>query len=342
MPEYCTGRMCNFTPLISKRGAVKCVVCEGSGNGRDGMYDEVSSHDVLDDTMSFVSKRNRFSRISLAPRKESNKNNGGHGLANREVGRRMMKGWQLLESPCPECQMPLMSEAFGTPEVCIFCDPDEHIEYGDDDGDDNNDNVSVSSRQSITLEIPDGFDPSDPNAMAALVAKATSSIKGGRGQVPAPRNRIPTSIGGHQRPVSRSRGRMPAGLLPRGPRMRSQSPGPRLTPEGRNAIPSMRSGRSRGRVRRTPEAPLVITTGGQNVEDDDASQLSDDVSVARSVASHTLDAILSKIDSCKAQLNAPDDGDDATSVVQKSEAADLIRKLAAAAAAVKQLEASAE
>jgi hypothetical protein len=66
------------------------------------------------------------------------------------------------------------------------------------------------------------------------------------------------------------------------------------------------------------------------------------MSVAMSVASHTLDAILSKIDSCKAQLNAPDNGDDAASIVEKSEAADLMHKLTAAAAAVKQLEASAE
>jgi len=343
MPEYCTGRMCNFTPLISKGRFVKCVVCEGCGNGNDGFYNESSSDAVLDDTMSFVSKRNRFSRISNAPRSGYDQGESKRDLASREVGRRMMEGWQLLESPCPSCKMPLMSEAFGSPEICVFCVPDENVDYGND----NDDNVSVSSRQSVTLEIPEGFDPSDPNAMAALVAKATSSIKGGRGRPsPAPRNKIPTHIGGGgQRSVSRNRSRIPSGPSSRAPRMRSQSPGPRPTPESRNAIPTSRArSRNRGRVSRTPEAgPVqpVTVVGFNGDDDDDASQLSDDVSVARSVASHTLDAILSKIDSCKAQLNAPDDGDD-ESIAQKSQAADLMYKLAAAAAAVKQLEMSTE
>lgn len=343
MPEYCTGRMCNFTPLISKGNFVECVVCEGCGNGKDGFYNESSSDAVLDDTMSFVSKRNRFSRISNGRHSGFDQGDRKRDNASREVGRRMLEGWQLCESPCPSCRMPLMSEAFGTPEICVFCDPDENVDYGNND----DDNISVSSRQSVTIEIPEGFDPSDPNAMAALVAKATSSIKGGRGRPsPAPRNRIPSQIGGgRQRSVSRPRSRIPTGPPIGAPRMRSQSPGPRsgprLTPESRNSIPTNRGhSRNRGRSSRTPGQPVDVV-GFNGYDDDDASQLSDDVSVARSVASHTLDAILSKIDSCKAQLNAPDDGDDA-SIAQKRGAADLIQKLAQAAAAVKQLEASSE
>jgi uncharacterized Zn finger protein (UPF0148 family) len=335
--------MCNFTPLISKGNFVECVVCEGCGNGKDGFYNESSSDAVLDDTMSFVSKRNRFSRISNGRHSGFDQGDRKRDNASREVGRRMLEGWQLCESPCPSCRMPLMSEAFGTPEICVFCDPDENVDYGNND----DDNISVSSRQSVTIEIPEGFDPSDPNAMAALVAKATSSIKGGRGRPsPAPRNRIPSQIGGgRQRSVSRPRSRIPTGPPIGAPRMRSQSPGPRsgprLTPESRNSIPTNRGhSRNRGRSSRTPGQPVDVV-GFNGYDDDDASQLSDDVSVARSVASHTLDAILSKIDSCKAQLNAPDDGDDA-SIAQKRGAADLIQKLAQAAAAVKQLEASSE
>lgn len=329
LPEYCSGRMCSFTPLISKGRSIKCVVCEGTGSGRDGFYDEISSNALLDDTMSFVSRRNRFSRISLANRGGRNDANARRDIASREVGRRILDGWQLTESPCPSCQMPLMCEAFGTPEICICCDPDENIEYAEDDVPDD---MSCSSRQSITLEIPEGFDPSDPNAMAKLVAQATTSVTSGRKSVKnhgGPRNRIPRSIGGRQRSTSRPRAAVP---LPRRPRMRSQSPRP--NPESRNAIPSSRHGRNSRRAKE----PVFISTEG--FDDDDASQLSDDVSVARSVASHTLDAILSKIQDCKSQLNAPDDDD--ISIAQKSEAAGLIEKLAAAAIAVKNLEASAE
>ena len=309
---------------------MKCVVCEGSGSGRDGFYDEINSQAMLDDTMSFVSRRNRFSRISSANKGGSHVPTTKHNAANREVGRRILDGWQLLDSPCPTCQMPLMCEAYGTPEVCVFCDPDETMEYGYDD--DVADDISVSSRQSITLEIPEGFDPSDPNAMADLVSRATRSVSGmSRGRSAAPRNKIPSMIGGRQRSMSRSRSRK-AAPLPPGNRMRSQSPRP--TPESRNALPSMR----RNRVSPRTSQPVYIST--EDYDEDDASQLSDDVSVAKSVASHTLDAILHKIESCKSQLN--NSGSDDASVAQRSQAASLIEKLAAAAVAVKGLEASAE
>lgn len=249
---------------------------------------------------------------------------------------------------------PFRSEAFGTPEFCVQCDGD--VDFEEDEGYDQNtrDDVSVSSRQSITLEIPEGFDPSDPSAMAELIAQATSGMSraGGasRGRAPA-RNRIPSSIGGGmQRSVSR--GRLPRPRSMRSPR--SQSPSPRLNPESRNAIPAgsgriprqrsmsrTRTASRRHNPQRPPQpSPLYISTA--EFDDDEASQLSDDVSVARSVASHTMDAIMNKINDCKAKLNAPIDGDDDASVAQRSEAADLIQKLAAAANAVRELEASAE
>ena len=239
LPEYCSGRMCNFTPLIFKGRSIKCVVCEGTGNGRDGFYDEISSQALLDDTMSFVSRRNRFNRISLANRGSHFDPNAMRSAASREVGRRILDGWQLTESACPSCQMPLMCEAYGTPEICICCDPDDDIEYAEDDA---ADDISCSSRQSITLEIPEGFDPSDPNAMAELVARATTSVKSGvmgRGRNSAPPNRIPGSIGGRrQRSTSRIRGAAPAPL----PRSFRNSPSPRPNPESRNAFPSSRRG----------------------------------------------------------------------------------------------------
>lgn len=310
MPEYCNGRMCNFTPLITKGSAVKCVVCEGSGNGRDGFYNEGNSDAVLDDTRSFVSKRNRFNRISTSTAVSS----PGRRVANKEVGRRMMDGWQLLDSPCSECQMPLMCETYGSPEVCVFCDP-EYANGNDDD------NMSVSSRQSITLEIPEDFDPSDANAMAALLKKATASMKSGRQNVPS-RNKIPSVIGGPSTHTNR---------LPPGRNMRSRSPAPRFTPESRNSMTSPRS-KSRSRAPRESNESMVINTA--HYDDDDASQLSDDMSVAKSVASHTMDNIMSKIESCKAQIST--EGQDADA------AAELLKKLTAAAAAVKSLEASAE
>ncbi len=324
---------------------MKCVVCDGCGDGRDGAYAEYAID--VDDTMSFVSRRNRFSNI---PSANGNHQHGSRKNAmSKEVGRRILEGWVLSEKPCPTCQMPLLSEGYGGPELCVQCNGD--CDFEEDDYDENvRDDVSVSSRQSITLDIPDGFDPSDPNAMAALVARATSSLNRpgsvSRSRAP-PRNRIPSSIGGSDRPMSRGRERpMSRGRVPRSRSVSQQ----RLHPESRNALPTGSSGRvSRNRTpsrprrlpeQRQPSSTLYIPSSG--MEEDDASQLSDDVSVAKSVASHTMDAIMSKIKDCRAQLDAPvDDGDDA-SVAQRSEAADLMQKLAAAANAVRQLEASAE
>lgn len=340
IPEYCLGRMCNFTPLLSKGNQIECVVCEGSGNGKDGFYQEVSSDAILDDTMSFISKRKHYTFP------QSNRNidnsNDRRNAASREVGRRIMDGWLLLDRPCDECQMPLMSETFGAPEVCIFCDVDEQVGYDNDMAE--LDNRSVSSRQSITIDIPDDFDPSDPSAMAALISKATSSIKSGRvsrGGPITPRDGIPRAIGGRHRSFSRDR--LPIAPVPRGPRMRSRSPAPQFSPEKRNASPSTRP-RSRSISRRASESRSMIISTNDNYDndDDDTSQLSDDVSVAKSVASHSLDAILSKIENCKAQLKAPMDNNDTASIAKKTQAASLVEKLTAAAIAVKKLEASAE
>jgi hypothetical protein len=94
--------------------------------------------------------------------------------------------------------------------------------------------------------------------------------------------------------------------------------------------------------RRTPESRSPIIIAAANDEDDDTSQLSDDVSVERSAASHSLDAILSKIKDCKAQLKAPIHKNDTESSAEKSKGASHVEKLTASARAIKKFETSAE
>mmetsp|Transcript_5646 Transcript_5646/g.8680 ORF Transcript_5646/g.8680 Transcript_5646/m.8680 type:complete len:169 (+) Transcript_5646:133-639(+) len=73
---------------------------------------------------------------------------------------------------------------------------------------------------------------------------------------------------------------------------------------------------------------------------DDDSRLSDDMSDARSVASNTLGAILSRIEDAKAQLVQSHErgGDSQQELANQVEMASLIEKLASAAVAVKKLE----
>jgi hypothetical protein len=86
----------------------------------------------------------------------------------------------------------------------------------------------------------------------------------------------------------------------------------------------------------------IYITAQDYDEDDDASGLSEDVSVAQSIESTTLEAILTKIESCKSKLKATTEGDDEMSVAERSKADELLKKLASAAIAVKRLESSAE
>jgi len=38
--KYCSGKKCDFSPLVQNGKDTHCVICEGSGNGDDGAYAE--------------------------------------------------------------------------------------------------------------------------------------------------------------------------------------------------------------------------------------------------------------------------------------------------------------
>lgn len=42
-------------------------------------------------------------------------------LVSNEIGKRMMRGWTLLDRACPVCVMPLMTDSAGTDELCVLC-----------------------------------------------------------------------------------------------------------------------------------------------------------------------------------------------------------------------------
>jgi len=44
-------------------------------------------------------------------------------FATKEIGRKMLKGWILLDDACPYCIMPLMTETKGSEHVCVLCGP---------------------------------------------------------------------------------------------------------------------------------------------------------------------------------------------------------------------------
>lgn len=42
-------------------------------------------------------------------------------MVTQEIGKRMMKGWNLLDASCPYCVMPLMTDLDGRDEICVLC-----------------------------------------------------------------------------------------------------------------------------------------------------------------------------------------------------------------------------
>jgi len=286
-------------------------------------------------------------------------------LSNRILG-----GWELLSEYCngKECNFsPLLAR--GDIVQCVVCDGsgtgedgayanmhfdtnmNKHMGAGVEDDIEEDDDISMTSRQSITIEIPENFDPTDANAMAQLVTNAARSVasmgrqsrprSSSRGYSPNPRSRRSPSPSYNSRrqvtPNNRRRGSVkrtpPSGGVKRPEnQLPFLPPRPnRPTPESRNPNGMYRGGGpgSPSSSGRGPRRSMVIA---HDIEDD-TSQITDDDQSIRSTASHTLNAILNKIEDCKAQLNDP-----RQSSAKKEESARLIEKLASAAVAVQRLE----
>jgi uncharacterized Zn finger protein (UPF0148 family) len=142
--QHCEGNECQMSPLITKLGRTECVVCGGTGSGCDGVY---ASEQEDDDEMVDV---DRLDPSVLPPRDiltpyyeaaEPEKNNPPsyvnqeefeekRDMVSKEIGKRMLLGWILLDASCPKCVMPLMMDNVGNSDVCVLCGPVE--QYFDD------------------------------------------------------------------------------------------------------------------------------------------------------------------------------------------------------------------
>jgi uncharacterized Zn finger protein (UPF0148 family) len=46
-------------------------------------------------------------------------------LVSKEIGKRMLMGWTLLDASCPTCVMPLVMDNNGYTDFCVLCGPIE-------------------------------------------------------------------------------------------------------------------------------------------------------------------------------------------------------------------------
>jgi len=127
--ENCSGFHCNDMPLTNIEGGPNsCVVCGGSGNGKDGSYENYKPKEVVEEERALVSS---------------------------ELSRLVSMGWVIRENLCTCCLMPLVAEEEDAKdELCILCG---HLPANNPHG---NNNVEDEGEDE---EVDDGADDSYMN-----------------------------------------------------------------------------------------------------------------------------------------------------------------------------------
>lgn len=147
IPEFCRGRECENAPLIFDGNKCQCVVCGGTGNGKDGMYlgseDSVSGSNESDSIM-FATINDEKSRdvvprggtwetkssINTMTLKELQVDfDSKRNTVSKDIRRRMLKGWKLLDLVCQKCAMPLMTDPECKHEFCVLCGVVGKVEF---------------------------------------------------------------------------------------------------------------------------------------------------------------------------------------------------------------------
>ena len=136
LAEFCKGAQCHSSPLIAKGAKKECVVCGGCGNGMDGAYitvDDFLPVSVPEQPLS-ESSIARGSEATTACSSEATSPTAHHtttempedfeskrSMVSKEIGKRMVDGWTLLDVSCPTCIMPLMMDTTGKSDICVLC-----------------------------------------------------------------------------------------------------------------------------------------------------------------------------------------------------------------------------
>jgi uncharacterized Zn finger protein (UPF0148 family) len=161
--DTCKGSECRNAALLTRGTVVECVVCGGHGSGADGVYKTGIDEDSDDDDDDFMvppppEVLREFtgdyhtvysSAVSLIRDKPADEPAGDisalacplsptafntvekvkedfdikRNLVSKEIGKKMMLGWTLLDGSCPHCVMPLMTDGQGGPDTCVLCGP---------------------------------------------------------------------------------------------------------------------------------------------------------------------------------------------------------------------------
>eukprot|EP00934_Nitzschia_sp_Nitz4_P002837 Nitzschia sp. Nitz4//scaffold139_size61406//21186//24205//NITZ4_006453-RA/size61406-snap-gene-0.10-mRNA-1//-1//CDS//3329535831//2827//frame0 len=178
LPEFCQGAECHRTPLITKSGVKECVVCGGCGSGTDGVYAEKEEDDVVitegefeemravgvlpDDMGGYEIGPNATGTLSptanLTVKQIQDDFETKRDMVSKEIGKRMIEGWTLLDASCPRCVMPLMMDPEGTNDVCVLCGLVSNLQ---------NDGSAIKHE-----DVPDEIDDNMNTALGALAIES--------------------------------------------------------------------------------------------------------------------------------------------------------------------------
>ena len=130
----CEVTQCHNAPLIEKDGCTECCVCGGDGSGSNfpknpgnGASQEVTEKKTPPPPA--IAKAVARSVREPAPNRNGKwvgsdqeaqfeKNREKYA---KEIGKKMMQGWKIVDSSCPTCVMPLMMDDKGNNDLCIGC-----------------------------------------------------------------------------------------------------------------------------------------------------------------------------------------------------------------------------
>ena len=126
LPVGCEGSECHLSPLVCKLGKKECVVCGGTGTGEDGVYRDEDAEKSTVIQPNTLPKTNVYDNtdddvLTYGKQDKHDDFEQKREIVSKEIGKRMMMGWQLIDASCPRCIMPLMMDDLGNSDICVLC-----------------------------------------------------------------------------------------------------------------------------------------------------------------------------------------------------------------------------
>lgn len=145
LPDACSGTECHMTPLVTHMGRTECVVCGGTGNGKDGVYckevtkNEPAAMAAMPPSIKAAVSEAEELIFGLETEEDFEKK---RAIYSKEIGKRMLLGWILVDSSCPKCVMPLMMDDLGNTDICVMCGEVKHFDAS-----------TIATKEMAALEI---------------------------------------------------------------------------------------------------------------------------------------------------------------------------------------------